>query len=68
MEIRKEFVVLNQKCAGFIMLHGFVLKRIEKSTKDSTGRKNVFIFNDSELLRKTIEDYKNYITKGETIL
>ena len=60
MKNTEEFVVLNQRCAGFLMLQGFVLQRIEVNFNDVNRRKNVFIFKDSEALRKTIDKYKEF--------
>jgi hypothetical protein len=55
--MRKEYVVFNQRLAGFLMMNGFVLKRLDKSKHNGSNR-NVFIFNDSENLIKTIDTYK----------
>ena len=53
-------VIFNQKVAGFLMLHGFVLKCIEKC-KQNNSKRNVFIFNDSNELRKWITEYDNFM-------
>jgi len=42
------------------MLHGFVLKGIEKC-KQNNSKRNVFIFNDSNELRKWITEYDNFM-------
>lgn len=61
--MKKEFIVFNQRTAGYLMLVGFVLKRIERTTKDDK-RKNIFVFNESESLLKSIEDYKQQYGKN----
>lgn len=58
----KKFVVFNQKVCGFLLLHGFVLKGIEKSNK-LNSKMNVFIFNDTEELRNKISAYDNFISE-----
>lgn len=60
MENKSEYVVMSQRCAGFLMLQGFVLQRIESNINDTSKRKNVFIFNDSEALRTTMGKYKEF--------
>ncbi|MGK4040963.1 DUF5659 domain-containing protein [Heyndrickxia oleronia] len=49
-------VIFNQKLAGFLMMRGFVLHGLEKSHFDN--RRNVFIFNQSENIEKTIQEFK----------
>lgn len=56
----KKYVVFNQRVCGWLMMHGFVLKVIEKSNKDNSNR-NVFIFNDTEDLRNCISKYDNFM-------
>ena len=56
--MNKKYVVFNQRLAGFLMMNGFPLKRMDKSRHENTNR-NVFIFNESENLLKTIEIYKS---------
>ena len=60
----KNIVIFQQKVAGFLMLHGFVLKKIEKSNKENSIR-NVFIFNDSDELKKWINEYDNFMLKNK---
>jgi hypothetical protein len=57
----KKYVVFNQKVCGFLLLHGFVIKGIEKSNKPES-KMNVFIFNDTEELRSKISEYDNFIS------
>jgi hypothetical protein len=56
--MKKEYVIFNQRLAGYLMMNGFVLKRLDKS-KHKDSKMNVFIFNESENLLKTIEQYKS---------
>ena len=55
----KKYVVFNQKVAGFLMVKGFVLKKIEKSHENS--HMNVFIFNDTRELRNKISEYDSFV-------
>jgi hypothetical protein len=57
--MKKEYVVFNQRLAGFLMMNGFVLKRLDKSKFEDSNNRNVFVFNESENLLKTIEIYKS---------
>lgn len=54
----KEFIVLSQRVAGFLMLNGFVLKRLDVTNKGDK-RRNIFIFNNSPMLLECIEKYKS---------
>lgn len=56
--MKKEYVIYNQKLAGYLMQQGFVLKRMEKTTQENSNR-NVFIFNNTESLIQIIKEYKN---------
>lgn len=53
----KEYVIFNQRLAGYLMYKGFVLKRMSKA--DNNSSKNVFLFNESEELFKRIKEYKD---------
>jgi hypothetical protein len=53
--MKKEYIIFNQKLAGFLMLNGFPLKHMEKSDKTN---KNIFFFNESVELFKKIQEYK----------
>lgn len=55
----KKIVIFNQKVAGYLMLNGFVIKKLEQSNKED-GRRNVFIFNDTEELRDKINKYNQF--------
>lgn len=55
--MKKEYIVFNQKLAGFLMQKGFILKRLGKSDKPNS-RLNIFFFNESAQLLMTIEDFK----------
>lgn len=52
-------VVFNQKVAGYLMLRKFTLKDINKN--NSNHNMNVFIFDDTDYLRKAISEYDNFI-------
>lgn len=56
--MKKEYIIFNQRLAGLLMQQGFVLKRMEKTTRSNSNR-NVFIFNESEDLIRIVEDFKN---------
>lgn len=55
--MKKEYIVFSMKLAGMLMQEGFVLKRMEKTTRENSNR-NVFFFNESDELLKVIEVYK----------
>ena len=48
-------IIINQKLAGYLMVQGFILKKMERNEK--CPDKNVFIFRQSENLEKTIKEY-----------
>ena len=50
----KEFSTYSQRLAGYLMMKGFVVKLMRQDMKT---RRNIFIFNDSEELQKTIKNY-----------
>ena len=54
----KDYIVLSQRVAGFLMLNGFVLQKIKTSNKDNVKR-NIFIFRDSPELIECIHKYKS---------
>jgi len=54
--MKKEYVIFNQKLAGFLMQSGFVLKRMEKA-KDTDSNRNVFIFNNTDDLIQKINEF-----------
>lgn len=55
--MKKEYIVFSMNLAGYLMQRGFVLKRMEKTTRDSN--RNVFFFNESTDLLNAVENYKN---------
>jgi hypothetical protein len=55
----KKMVVFNQKVAGYLMLRKFTLKDINKNNRNP--KMNVFIFDDTEDLRKAISEYDSFI-------
>lgn len=56
--MKKEYIVFSMKLAGYLMQKGFVLKRMDKTTRDNSDR-NIFFFNESEDLLSVIEEYKH---------
>jgi len=50
------YAIFNQRLAGWLMFHGFVLVGMDRA-KNNTG-KNVFFFNYSDDLFKAIQKYK----------
>lgn len=59
---RKMKTIFSQRLAGYLMIKGFVLVGMEQG-RNNTG-KNVFYFNDSDELSKTMEEYKSSSQKG----
>ena len=53
----KEYIVFSQRMAGYLMMNGFVLKRLDLTNKDNKKR-NIFIFNNSPNLLEYVESYK----------
>lgn len=56
MSNKREFTVFSQTLAGFLMMRGFVLKRMTQSKKDFN--RNVFIFNESDELLNALKEYQ----------
>jgi hypothetical protein len=56
--MKKEYIIFNQRLAGFLMLNGFVLKRMDR-TRHVDSKRNIFIFNDTEALHQTIKLFKS---------
>ena len=48
-------IIFSQNLAGYLMMQGFILKKMERNEK--CPDKNVFIFRKSENLEKTIKQY-----------
>jgi hypothetical protein len=59
--MKKEYIIFNQRLAGYLMQCGFVLKRMGKSDKDVT--RNIFFFNESHELLEQVRHFKNNLTK-----
>ena len=59
---KKDFIIFNQHLAGWLMMEGYVLKKLKLSNKKDTKR-NVFIFNDTEQLHSSIVKYKELYMK-----
>jgi len=53
----KVLIVNSMRCAGYLMLNGCVILRMEQSRRDP--RKKVFIFYDDEKVNSFIRKYKN---------
>lgn len=49
--------IFSQKLAGYLMYRGFVLLKMSEDLKNPN--KHVFIFKDSDEIRKAIDDYSN---------
>lgn len=58
MESKKILAIRSMNMAGYLMLKGFVLIRMERNYKSNDNR-NVFIFHDTEELSKCMEMYLN---------
>lgn len=56
--MKKEYIIFNQRLAGYLMMNGFVLKRMDR-TRHTNSNRNIFIFNESENLLKVIDIYKS---------
>ncbi|GIN23139.1 DUF5659 domain-containing protein [Siminovitchia fordii] len=54
----KEYIVFNQRLAGYLMQKGFVLKKLKKTNKEGSNR-NVFVFNHSDSLIQAINEFKS---------
>ena len=57
-------IIFNQALAGYLMMQGFILKKMERNEK--CPDKNVFIFRQSENLEKTNSIYLNNQTRRAT--
>ncbi len=55
--MKKEYIVFNQRLAGYLMMNKFVLKRMGKSDKEGSNL-NIFFFNESEDLLKKVDEFK----------
>ena len=47
--------IFTQRLAGYLMFKGFVLLKMTDDLKNPS--KHIFIFNESEEIRKAIDDY-----------
>ena len=50
-------IIYSQRLAGYLMLRGFVLLRMDKNAKFPT--RNIFIFKDTPTLNEAVEAYIN---------
>lgn len=62
---KMRLIIFSQRMAGYLLISGFVLQGIEKS---ADGSRNVFIFNDSDPIKRKMDEYKNFKTKLEDCL
>lgn len=51
------YVIKTQKLAGYLMQKGFELIRLQKDRNNK--KKKVFLFEDTDYLRKAITDFTN---------
>lgn len=65
MSNTKKITIFNQKLCGYLMMNGFVL--ISMSKNKYYHNKNVFFFEDSEALQKSIDTFKKINTNKFTI-
>lgn len=61
MNNKKYMYIFSQKLAGYLMIRGFKLLRVNHNLDDNS--KNVFIFFDTPEIKKAMYDYKTYNTK-----
>ena len=62
MSNTKMITIFNQRLCGYLMMKGFVL--VAMSENKHCPNKNVFFFNDSDDLQKSIGEFKK-IKHGE---
>lgn len=63
MKEKKYEYVKSLRLAGFLMMNGFRILRINHNLK--VNGKDVYVFEQSEALKNCIFDYINKKTKGE---
>ena len=56
MSNTKMITIFNQRLCGYLMMKGFVL--VAMSENKHCAGKNVFFFNDSDELQKSIIDFR----------
>ena len=56
MSNTKMITIFNQKLCGYLMIKGFVL--VAMSENKHCAGKNVFFFNDSDELQKSIDEFR----------
>jgi hypothetical protein len=56
------YVIRTQKLATYLMERGFELKKTDKNKEDE--RFNVFLFQDTPILRATVKQYRNMLNKA----
>lgn len=62
MNERKMKTIFSQRLAGYLMIKGFVLVGMEQG-RNKSG-KNVFYFNDSDELKRVMDEYRSLGQKG----
>ena len=55
--------IYNLKLAGYLMMHGYPIRRVEKNL--DRPKWDVYLFDQSEEIEETIEFYKFKKSKGE---
>ena len=55
--LKEEHIIFSMKLAGYLMQRGFVVKRMEKSTRKGNEKRNIFIFNKTNDLLIACEDF-----------
>lgn len=55
--MEKDYVVFNMRLAGKLMTMGFMLKKMDKTNRDDSGR-SVFYFKKTDELIIAVEDWK----------
>lgn len=55
--MKEEHIIFSMKLAGYLMQRGFVVKRMEKSTRKGNEHRNIFIFNKSDDLLSACDDF-----------
>ena len=56
MDNKKYMYIFSQKLAGYLMMHGFKLLRINHNLDDDT--KNVFVFKNTKMIKDAMNKYK----------
>lgn len=63
LDIMKHQPIFHNKLAGYLMYKGFVLQKIDISKNSKQRKMNIYYFNNTEQLQKTIQEYKELLQK-----